>query len=281
MDTTSTHSFATEVIPPTISLLLTAAFSVVVGVYLEKFKNRLIVLKYTVQFSPLATSIQDNYWGNIQVTHNGRLTKYLNFVTIDIINDSNNDVPKDIYLDIWVNAQVQILGFTANYNDIGNAIPLEANYLARYNKAGERLTAEEKNKESNPDYIIPDDLYTEVGWVQKNKKFHLPIFNRKSSAKINLLIESFDGNEPTVSISILQTSVKLVKQADAQIEKKRRDKQVNIYQIVIYVVCMFFIFWHYPESKVAIWFTIGASFVCYVFARWLYLFSKFLKRMFW
>jgi hypothetical protein len=132
MDAASTATVVEKIIPPTITLLITTSISILVGVYLEKFKSKLIFLKYTISFSQLGTSIQDSYWGNIEVTYNGTLTKYLNFVTITLINDSSNDVPKDIYLDIWVNPQAQILGFSGNYNEIGNAISLETNYQARF-----------------------------------------------------------------------------------------------------------------------------------------------------
>jgi hypothetical protein len=281
IDQNATQSLLVKVLPPTITLIFTAGFSVIVGVYLEKFKNKLILLKYTVSFSTLGTSIQDNYWGNIQVTHNGRATNYLSFVTINIINDSNNDIPKDIYLDVWVNPTSQILGVTGHYDEIGNAIFLESNYNERYNKALQILL-EEKNKNiDTPNFVISSELQQEIEWVQKNKKFHLPIFNRNSSAKINLLVESSDGKTPYVSVSILQTSVKLIKKEDSEVEAKKRNIQINIYQVILNLIGLTLIFIKFPEGETAIIWTIIIGLGAYLLARLIYYSIKFIKRMFW
>lgn len=281
MDAASTATLVEKIIPPTITLLVTTSISILVGVYLEKFKNKLIFLKYTISFSQLGTSIQDSYWGNIEVTYNGALTKYLNFVTITLINDSSNDVPKDIYLDIWVNPQAQILGFSGNYNEIGNAISLEANYQARFNNASQALSDLNAKKVTDPTLVMSNDLKQEIEWVMKNRRVHLPIFNRNSSANINLLVESLDGTMPNVYPSVLQTSVKLIKQEDSEIQKKNKAFQINIYSAVVYVIGLILIFISYPENKIVITLTVLIGAIAFFVARLLYLLIKFLKRMFW
>lgn len=281
MDAASTATLVEKIIPPTITLLVTTSISILVGVYLEKFKSKLIFLKYTISFSQLGTSIQDSYWGNIEVTYNGALTKYLNFVTITLINDSSNDVPKDIYLDIWVNPQAQILGFSGNYNEIGNAISLEANYQARFNNASQALSDLNAKKVTDPTLVMSNDLKQEIEWVMKNRRVHLPIFNRNSSANINLLVESLDGTMPNVYPSVLQTSVKLIKQEDSEIQKKNKAFQINIYSAVVYVIGLILIFISYPENKIVITLTVLIGAIAFFVARLLYLLIKFLKRMFW
>lgn len=281
MDAASTATLVEKIIPPTITLLVTTSISILVGVYLEKFKNKLIFLKYTMSFSQLGTSIQDSYWGNIEVTYNGILTKYLNFVTITLINDSSNDVPKDIYLDIWVNPQAQILGFSGNYNEIGNAISLEANYQARFNNASQALSDLNAKKVTDPTLVMSNDLKQEIEWVMKNRRVHLPIFNRNSTANINLLVESLDGTMPNVYPSILQTSVKLIKQEDSEIQKKSKAFQINIYSAIVYIIGLILIFISYPESKIVISLTVLIGGIAFFVARLVYLLLKFLKRMFW
>jgi len=281
MTPTPNPTLIEKLIPPTISLILTSTFSVLVGIYLERFKNKLITLKYNISFSPLGTSINDNYWGNIQVTHNERPVNYLNFVTINIFNDNNNDIPKELFLDIWVNQQAQILGFNSNYIETGNAINLEANYLDRYNTALNNLVEANKIRATNPNYMLSQTLNQEIAWVQSNKKFHLPIFNRNSSAKINLLVESFDGKMPIVSISILQTSVKLIKQVDSDVEKKKKDLLINIMQISINVIGIYLLLVYLVQDSTIVFSTIGVGFVSYVLARFFYIAAKFIKRMFW
>ena len=281
MDAASTATVVEKIIPPTITLLITTSISILVGVYLEKFKSKLIFLKYTMSFSQLGTSIQDSYWGNIEVTYNGALTKYLNFVTITLINDSSNDVPKDIYLDIWVNPQAQILGFSGNYNEIGNAISLETNFQTRFNNATQAFADFNAKKLIDKTMVISNDLKQELEWIMKNRRLHLPIFNRNSSANINLLVESFDGTMPSIYPSILQTSVKLIKQEDSEIQKKTRAFQINIYSAIIYIIGLILIFISYPESKIVISLTVLMGCIAFFVARLLYLFLKFLRRMFW
>ena len=281
MDTASTATLVEKIIPPTITLLVTTSISILVGVYLEKFKSKLIFLKYTMSFSQLGTSIQDSYWGNIEVTYNGIVTKYLNFVTITLINDSSNDVQKDLYLDIWVNPQAQILGFSCNYNEIGNAISLEANYQARFNIASQALSDLNTKKLTDPTLVMSNELKQEIEWVMKNRRVHLPIFNRNSSANINLLVESLDGTMPNVYPSILQTSVTLIKQEDSEIQKKAKTFQINIYSAIVYIIGLVLIFISYPESKIIISLTVLIGCIAFFVARLLYLFLKFLKRMFW
>ena len=234
-----------------------------------------------MSFSQLGTSIQDSYWGNIEVTYNGALTKYLNFVTITLINDSSNDVPKDIYLDIWVNPQAQILGFSGNYNEIGNAISLETNFQTRFNNATQAFADFNAKKLVDKTMVISNDLKQELEWIMKNRRLHLPIFNRNSSANINLLVESFDGTMPSIYPSILQTSVKLIKQEDSEIQKKTRAFQINIYSAIIYIIGLILIFISYPESKIVISLTVLMGCIAFFVARLLYLFLKFLRRMFW
>lgn len=281
MTPTPNPTLLEKILPSTIGLILTTSFSVLVGIYLERFKNKLIVLKYNISFSPLGTSINDNYWGNIQVTHDGRPVNYLNFVTINIINDGNADIPKELYLDVWVNQQAQILGNTGNYVETGNAINLESSYWERYNTASKHLIEENKIKATNLGYEINQALNQEIAWVQSNKKFYLPIFNRNTSAKINLLVESFDGKMPVVSISILQTSVKLIKQVDSDVEKKKKILLINIIQISINVIGIVFLFIYFAQSNIIILYTIIVGFVSFVLARFFYIAAKFIRKMFW
>ena len=281
MDVASSSSLLEKIIPPTLTLLVTTSFSILVGVYLEKFKNKLIFLKYSMAFSPLGTTIKDNYWGDIQVTINGRMTNYLDFVTITLVNDSSSDVPKDIYMDLWVNPQAQILGYSGNYNEIGSSIVFEADYQARLDKISQRSIEENNKKLADPNYVIPADVQTEIDWITKNKKVHFPIFNRNSSATINLLVESFDSKAPQVYISVLQTSVKLEKQEDSEIQKKKKEFQINIYQAVLNAIGLILVFLSYPNDKVLICLIIAIGVICYFLARMLFLVFKFLKRMFW
>src|SRR5690606_13167267 len=116
--------FLKEIAPTTISLIVTSIISLSIGIYLEKFKNKLTFLKYKILFHPLATSNNNDYWGNIEVYYNGNKTNHLNFITIYLNNDSNRDF-KDLYIDLWVDANSNIQSQNAYYLDSGKPILLE------------------------------------------------------------------------------------------------------------------------------------------------------------
>lgn len=113
-------------------LIFTGLLSVIIGVYLEKFKNKLVILKYKLINQPIASTTQNDFWGNIEVTHNKRIVNYLSFVTLEIKNDSNKDI-ENVNVDVWVDKQSQILGVNGFYNESKNAILLEHNYYNYYN----------------------------------------------------------------------------------------------------------------------------------------------------
>jgi len=117
-------------IPATISLIITGLVSLIIGIYFEKFRNKLIFLKYRIFFQPLATTSQNSYWGDITVSHNGNIVNHLNFVTVKIQNDSNRDM-ENLNVDICVDNQSQILGVSGFYNESKNAIFLEHRCFAK------------------------------------------------------------------------------------------------------------------------------------------------------
>ncbi len=177
-------------LPPTLALIVTGLISVAIGIYLEKFKTRLTLLKYRVFFHPLATATKHSYWGNISVTYNDRETNHLSFVTIDIVNDSNTDL-QDVNIDIWVDPDSQILGQSGNYVETGNAILLEQKHYNHFQQVFRRYEEDEQLKQADPNHVRPTQLQNEIDWILTNKKFNLPIFNRNTSVRLNILTENF------------------------------------------------------------------------------------------
>lgn len=226
--------------PPTVALLITAFISVFIGLYLEKFKTRLVFLKYKLYFNALGTTIQNEFWGNIEVLYKGRQTNHLNFVTIEISNESNVDL-ENVNIDVWVDQESQILGHDANYIENGNIILLENNYYALYSDVLRKNQQDIEEKEKNKNHITPTQLINEVNWILTNKKFHLPILNRRNSIRINLLIENFKGEIPNVKVSVLHKSVKLVTQRDKAEEEKRLGINMIVWGLLIFWISAWFI----------------------------------------
>lgn len=220
MEPTIDPNYFDEFIPATISLIVTGLVSIIIGIYFEKFRNKLTFLKYKIFFQPLATTSQNDYWGEIAVSHNKRTVNHLSFVTVGIQNDSNRDI-ENLNIDLWVDNQSQFLGVSGFYNESKNAILLEQVYFNYYTDVLKRNLVDTEEAKTNQDHITSPQLTNEIQYVQSNKKFYLPVFNRHSSITLHLLIENFKGLNPFVTVSILHKSVKLILETDKETEKKQ------------------------------------------------------------
>jgi hypothetical protein len=280
MDPQIDPSYFTNFFPAIISLIITGLASVVIGIYFEKFRNKIIFLKYKVFFQPLATTSKTDYWGEISVYYEKRIINHLNFVTITLKNDSNNDL-ENIDVDTWVDNQSQFLAVRGNYDQTGNSILLESGYFNYYKDVLDRNLQDVEAEKDNPDHVTPPQLMNEIQAVMGNKKFHLPVFNRKTSITLNLLIENFQGRKPEVSVSVLHKSVKLILETDKEIERKQTTKWTVIIGMIIYAIGLLVIYKYFPISKQAYW-TFAALGLTYSSIGFLiYKSGRFIKRFFW
>jgi len=276
MDPQSINEYLEKLLPPTIALLITALISVVIGIYLEKFKARLVFLKYRLFFNALGTTIQNEFWGNIQVSYMGRQTNHLSFVTVEMSNDSNNDL-ENVNIDLWVDQDSQFLGHNGFYDEGGNSILLEQKYYAYYTQVLQRNDDDLELRAINPDHITPIQLSNEINWILTNKKFHLPIFNRHTSIRINLLTENFKGKTPQVRVSVLHKSVKLVTQKDKSEEEKRLGINMIIWGLLAFIFGTWIVQRHYSDATIPI-IIVGVIGVLYlVFGLLVYRLIKFVK----
>jgi hypothetical protein len=270
------NEFLQDILPTTISLVITSLISVGIGIYLEKFKNRLAFIKYNILFQPLATSNQNEYWGNIDVFYNGIKTNHLNFMTIILENDSNKDY-QDIYIDIWVDKKSFIKGQNGFYVDSGKTIPLEINH---YNGLKEVLKENaqdiEKRKEDS-NYVTPVKLQNDIEYFQTNSKFYLPVFNRKSEIKFNILAENDNAQQPNIGIDIKHKGLKLIQEND----KYDKDKKLGIgmitYGLIIFVTTTILLSYYFPESLTPIIILGIIGFLNLVFGLLIYRIFQFIK----
>lgn len=273
-------NYVNNFIPAIISLIITGLASVIIGVYFEKFRNKMVLLKYNIFFQPLATTSKTDYWGEISVYYEKRIINHLNFVTIILKNDSNNDLD-NINVDTWVDNQSQFLAVRGNYDQTGNSVLLENNYYKYYTDVVNRNMEDVEANKDNPDYLTPPHLMNEIQEVMGNKKFHLPVFNRKTSITLNLLIENFEGRKPEVSISVLHKSVKLILETDKEIERKEATKFTVIIGIIIYTIGLFVIYKYFPIPTQTYWIFTCLGLTYGAFGFLLYKSGRFIKRFFW
>ena len=232
--------FLKEIAPTTISLIFTGLVSLAIGIYLEKFKNRLTFIKYNFLFQPLATSNQNEYWGNIEVYYNGLKTNHLNFITAVLNNDSNTDF-QDIFLDIWVDKDSFIKGQNGYYVDSGKTIPLEQNHYDRLVEVVNRNREDIEQRNQDPNYTTPIQLQNDIEYFQTNSKFYLPVFNRDSEIRFNILAENNNGKQPIIGIDIKHKGLKLIRENEKYDEEKKLGVGMLIYGTIIFIMTAVFL----------------------------------------
>ena len=274
MDTETQIDWTSKIIP----LGVTGIISLIIGVFLEKFKNRLSILKYMTSFQSIATSSQVGHWGAIDVYHNGRLTKHLNFITIKIENSSNIDL-QDVNVDVSCDSQSQFLAQSAFYNDGNKPILLEQKQYNYSNEVLQRLQADLALAEQDKNHVTPKQLDDELLFIQTNKKFHLSVFNRKTEITINLLAENYQAYIPTVSVSILHKSVKLLKTSDADADTNKILFWTLGLGVAILSVGLYLLINQYPLSKEAIILTITLALTCSAIGLAIVMLFRFIRRL--
>ncbi|MGN8056353.1 hypothetical protein ACTJKN_08770 [Pedobacter sp. 22163] len=219
-------------------LFAAGCLSLIAYITLERFKTRISIFTSTILFNSVGTSLKDNVFGDIKVTHNDRNINHLNFIEIIIANPSNSDF-ENVNLLIWVDHRSQILGWTANYQDSGIAFNLEKEFIARSNSFDADLKA---FRDEHPSEDLSQYLMQELMFTQANKTFNLPVFNRKTSIKLNLLVENFDGNIPKVSFDILHKSIKVIPAQDDAKTNSKTGLAMIIYGYVLLTIFCIYIF---------------------------------------
>lgn len=277
MNTQTEPDFWSQFIPTVVSLIITGLISVIIGVYLEKFKNRLKIIKFDILNQPIATSSQSDYWGDIKVSHNGRDIKHLSVLTFQIENTSNQDL-ENINVDLSVDANSQILGQSGFYTDSNTSILLENGHFDYFNHVLQRNEQDLQEKQRNPDHITPPQLMQEIDWVLKNKKFHLPVFNRKNEATFNLLVENFNGQIPLGYINIVHKSLRLERKEDSDTEIGKTIVYMLIFGLIIYGVSYFILFREYSDAKFPLIITLILGLIYSVVGLGIYKFLQFIRR---
>ncbi len=171
----------------------------------------------------------------------------MSFVTVDTVNDSNTDL-QDVNIDFWVDPNSQILGQSGYFEQSGNAILLEQQHYAYFQQVVQRYEQNEQQKQANPNHVTPTQLQNEINWILTNKKFHLPIFNRHTSIRLNILTENFQGQKPEVRVSILHKSVKLIEQEEKAQENKKLRIGMILWGLLAFIIGIVLVQRNYKDA---------------------------------
>jgi hypothetical protein len=228
---------------PWIIPIITAILGFVSAFTIERYKNRLIVLRFRKNLFQLATSTQHKLWGNIEVSYNNRKTNHLSLITYEIRNDSKIDL-ENVNVDFWVDDNSQILAYQSNYLETGNSISLESQYTALLQKV---IDAYNANPQINTSEYLSNSQY-----VFTNKKFILPVYNRGTSTKFQLLVENFQGRIPEITISILHKGCLLVSEEEEALKTQKKNKELGVTWLIFFGVCVTLMYL-YVDNLLIIW----------------------------
>jgi hypothetical protein len=258
---------------------ITGLLGYVIAVFVERFKSRNVAIHFSILYNNIGTTSQIPHWGKIEVLHDGRPTQHLNFVTIEIQNDSSRNFT-NMNINAFAEGESQFLRHSGIYNGTKTAILLESGFWNHFVKVGKENETDLNLRKLNPNHVTPQPLLNDINYVTKNRVFHLPVFNRKSSVTLNLLTENFKGQQPEVVVSVLHEGVKLVRKEDKVTETKKISKIILVLSCFVYAIGLLLLFIHYKnDTDVLIW--SGILGISYGAIAWLIIsIFRFIKKIF-
>ncbi|BDW93367.1 hypothetical protein MACH07_21990 [Flagellimonas marinaquae] len=244
------NDFLKNLIPPTLSLIVSSGLAILVGIFIEKFKNRKRRISYRIFTQNLKPNISSNLGGNLRITLNEREIENLKSARIVLENENNIDLenvevqfvlsPGAVFQgnEGYVQNSLSWLQWTSQHNDLFNDVLREF----------EALPLNENGLKD-----IPHNLQNKINYVNRNQFFLIPVFNRKEKANFNFLYENpLDGSEATISISLVHKSVSLIEKNDEdKLEKKRILKSVVVGTVVA-VILVSILSYYYPNHRIYI-----------------------------
>lgn len=236
-----------SLIPPTISLIVTSLFGLLVGILVEKFKNRLRVITYDIYTQNLKPNLSQNLSGNLQITLSDRVIDSLRTAYIEFENKNNIDLenivikfslsPGAVFQgsEGYLSNSLTWLNWTQKHNDIFQNVLLQYNALP---------VDENRNKQ------IPNDIQNRINYVNQNQEFLIPVFNRNESAHFNFLFEDpIDGTNANLFTSIVHKSVKLERKMDDDKAAKRNLWTAISIGVLIVIIILSIMCYTFPEQS--------------------------------
>jgi len=202
-----------KLIPPTISMIVTAIFGLGVGILIEKFKNRFRTITYTIRTQKVAPTLSANLGGQLKITLNNLEINTLKVTTIEIENGNNVDF-ENIVVKFGIGKGGIFQGNEGYLVNNSSWIYRTEEYASQYDKAVKELN----ELPIDPQTGLRDtsnEFQSRIDYLNTNRNYFIPVFNRGESAVFNFLIEDpVDGTIVEVFPSLIYKSVNFVKKPD-------------------------------------------------------------------
>lgn len=164
--------------------------SVFVGVLIkgiwDKFKKRIVCLRYTVWHQYLGASVDDARFGSLKLLYNDNPIKSLYMSNIYLTNESEQDLS---------GLEINIIC------DQGSAILIS--YGKNRNSLKELTFADEYSN------VLLEKKPENMGYIFGRRDYKVPVLNRGDKVDFSLLTTNFKGLQPALTVSCDHPGVKI------------------------------------------------------------------------
>ncbi len=239
-----------KLIPPTISLIVTSLFGLLVGIFVEKFKNRLRIITYDIYTRNLKPNLSKNLSGNLKITLNERVIDSLRTAYVEFENKNNIDL-ENVVIKFNIN---QGAVFQGSEGYLGESLSW-LNWTDNHNNYFQKVLNDYNSLPIGENGMrkIPDDLQNQINYVNQNQEYIIPVFNRKEKAHFNFVFEDpFDGTSANLFTTIVHKSVKLERKMDDEKAEKRNLWSAIAIGTTLVAIVLGFMSYSYPNEKTLI-----------------------------
>lgn len=152
----------------------------------NKFKNRIITLKYSVWHSPLGSSVDDARFGSVKVLYNDSHVKTLFMSTVLLCNESSRDL-SDLEIDISCDPDSAILISTGKNKTSLNELSFTDHYA----------------------WLLGENKPESMSYIFHRRDYKVPVLNRGDKINFALLVTNSKGQQPYIILSCDHPGVKI------------------------------------------------------------------------
>jgi len=250
-----------QLIPPTIAMIITAIFGLIVGVIVEKFKNRFRTISYLIRTQKVTPALSENLGGQLKITLNNQEINTLKVTTVEIENTNSIDL-ENIVVKFSLGKGGIFQGNEGFLVNNSSWIFWTEDYASQYEKAVKELNIIPIDPQTGL-REIPHEFQIRIDSLNSNRNYFIPVFNRGEKAIFNFLIEDpIDGTTVDIYPSLIYKSVNFIKKnEDPQQAQNDLLIAVSIGIIAVSILAWLLVSIYPAEKTIIIWsIVIGGSY---------------------
>ncbi|WP_133551308.1 hypothetical protein [Pedobacter duraquae] len=236
--------------------------------------NREVLLTKRIFIQRVAYSSNSATWGKIDVLYNGAPCNNLHLITVEIRNDSNKNID-DVEVVFTVPEFNTFYANSGQYkqDEVFTPLLLSDGYYRYFMDVSERNRTIESLDEG-----AQIRLRGEIDHVTREKKFHIPVFNKNGIGIFSFLIDNTTNMEPILMVSIVKKDVRLAPYQEEEERKTIQTKWVEIMTCLSLISFAILIATYSPTVKFTVWLMIINLFTSYYLSMAIYRSIIWIKR---